>query len=229
MRHSLHCLRFAAPLLAAGLLAACAAAPPRSASPPAAAAGQSDPAATGPGKLGTLAGTAGVAGPQVSNSRASREIQLPAIVVVRRYDDVFSENGANLPVTVEYVWDYARGIGVERVYTRDGQPHSQRDLPEQTMNFTDAEMELAFALAREHAGLGPVLAQHGLRFYGGFAFREATDPGCGQRSRCVHVIVSGGNDGERPVAHAIVDLMKRVVVHPFYGPDNPGPLSQAHP
>lgn len=229
MRHSFHCLRLAALLLAAGLLAACAAAPPRSASTPAAAAGQPDPAAAGPGKLGTLAGTAGVAGPQLSNSRTSREIQLPAIVVVRRYDDVFSENGANLPVTVEYVWDYARGVGVERVYTRAGQPYSQRDLPEQTMNFTDTEMELAFALAREHERLGPVLAQHGLRFYGGFAYRDAADAGCSQQSRCVHVIVSGGNDGERPVAHAIVDLMKRVVVHPFYGPDNPGPLSQAHP
>lgn len=229
MHRSFNRLRFAAPLLAACLLAACAAAPPRGTAAPAVAAGQRDVAATGPGTLGTLAGTAGVAGPQLSDSRASSEIRLPAIVVVRRYDDVFRENGANLPVTVEYVWDYARGVGVERVYTRDGQPHSQRDLPEQTLNFTDTEMELAFALAREHTSLGPVLAQRGLRFYGGFAFREASDPGCGQHSRCVHVIVSGGDDGERPVAHAIVDLMKRVVVHPFYGPDNPGPLSQANP
>lgn len=228
MHRSFNRLRFAAPLLVAGLLAACAAAPPRGTAA-SAAASQRDVATTGPGTLGTLAGTAGVAGPQLSDSRASREIRLPAIVVVRRYDDVFRENGANLPVTVEYVWDYARGVGVERVYTRDGRPHSQRDLPEQTLNFTDTEMELAFALAREHARLGPVLAQPGLRFYGGFAFREATDPGCGRRSRCVHVIVSGGDDGERPVAHAIVDLMQRVVVHPFYGPDNPGPLSQAHP
>lgn len=229
MRRSFNHLRFVAPLLATGLLAACAAAPPRETAASTVPAGQRDIAATGPGTLGTLAGTAGVAGEQLSNSRASRDIPLPAIVVVRRYDDVFREKGADLPVTVEYVWDYARGVGVERVYTRDGKPYSQRDLPEQTLNFTDTEMELAFALAREHARLGPVLAQPGLRFYGGFAFREATDPGCGQRSRCVHVIVSGGNDGERPVAHAIVDLMQRVVVHPFYGPDNPGPLSQAHP
>ena len=64
---------------------------------------------------------------------------------------------------------------------------------------------------------------------GGFAFREAGDPGCSDGSRCVHVIVSGGDDGQRPVAHAIVDLMRRRVVHPFYGPDNPGPLTQAHP
>lgn len=229
MRRSFTCLRFTSLLLAAGLLAACAAAPPRGTAAPVGAAGQRDVAATGPGALGTLAGTAGVAGPLLSDSRASREIQLPALVVVRRYDDVFRENGADLPVTVEYVWDYARGVGVERVYTRDGQPHSQRDLPGQTLNFTDTEMELAFALAREHERLGPVLAESGLRFYGGFAYREADDPGCSQRSRCVHVIVSGGDDGERPVAHAIVDLMKRVVVHPFYGPDNPGPLSQAHP
>jgi hypothetical protein len=222
-------LRLTALLLSAGLLAACTAAPPRGAGTTAPASSQRDASATGPGKLGTLAGTAGVAGPLLSESRASREIQLPAIVVIRRYDDVFRENEATVPVTVEYAWDYARGVGIERVYTRDGKPHSQRDLPEQTMNFTDTEMELAFALAREHERLGPVLAQTGLRFYGGFAYREATDPGCGERSRCVHVIVSGGDDGERPVAHAIVDLMKRVVVHPFFGPDNPGPLTQAHP
>lgn len=222
MSHSIHLAlrRFA--LLLAALLSGCAAAPPRSAAPVAA-------ASAGPGSLGTVSGTAGVAGPQLSAARASADIRLPEVVVIRRYDDVFRDNGANLPVTVEYAWDYARGLGIERVYTRDGTPYSQRDLPGQTMNFTDAEMELAFALSREHAQLGPVLAQPDLRFYGGFAFRDAADPGCSDGSRCVHVIVSGGDDGQRPVAHAIVDLMRRRVVHPFYGPDNPGPHSQAHP
>lgn len=220
-------LRRTLPLLAAALLIACGSAPPRrtSAGTAPAVAGTS----AGPGRLGTLSGTAGVTGPGLSESRALADIRLPEVVVVRRYDDVFHADGANLPVTVEYAWDYARGVGIERVYTRDGKPYSQRDLPGQTMNFTDAEMELAFALAREHAQLGPVLAQPDLRFYGGFAFREAGDPGCSDGSRCVHVIVSGGDDGQRPVAHAIVDLMRRRVVHPFYGPDNPGPLTQAHP
>lgn len=219
-------LRCVLPLLAAALLVACGSAPPRKSSADVAPASRTS---AGPGRLGTLSGTAGVTGPGLSESRASADIRLPEIVVVRRYDDVFHADGANLPVTVEYAWDYARGVGIERVYTRDGKPYSQRELPGQTMNFTDAEMELAFALAREHAQLGPVLAQPDLRFYGGFAFREAGDPGCSDGSRCVHVIVSGGDDGQRPVAHAIVDLMRRRVVHPFYGPDNPGPLTQAHP
>ena len=222
-----HVCRVAAISLAVALLAACSSAPPRAGAP--AAAATTAPAKTGPGQLGTLSGTAGVTGPQLSSARASADIQLPGILVIRRYDDVFSDHGKNLPVTVEYAWDYTRGVGIERVYTRDGQPYSQRDLPGQTMNFTDTEIELAFALAREDDGLRAVLSQPDLRFYGGFAYRDVNDDGCGEASRCVHVIVSAGADGERAVAHAIVDLQQRKVVHPFFGPDNPGPLSQAHP
>jgi len=228
-----HFCRVAAIALATALLQAASSAPPRAAAPVAAAAapdtGKAGPGKTGPGKLGTLSGTAGVTGPQLSSARASAEIQLPDVLVIRRYDDVFSDHGKNLPVTVEYAWDYRRGLGIERVYTRDGQPYSQRDLPGQTMNFTDTEIELAFALAREDSGLQALLSQPDLRFYGGFAYRDLNDPGCGEASRCVHVIVSAGADGERAVAHAIVDLQQRKVVHPFFGPDNPGPLSQAHP
>lgn len=211
-------LRLLLPLLGAGLLAACASAPPR----------QAPVAAKAP--LGGLSGTAGEAGPGLSASRASREIQLPAIVTIRRYDDVFRENAADVPVTVEYAWDYSRGIGIERIYSRGGgQLRSQRDLPNQTMNFTDLEMELAFALTREDQRLSVVLAEPGLNFYAGFAYLDARDADCSRGSRCVHVIVSGGVDGERAVAHAIVDLMQRKVVHPFFGTDNPAPISQIHP
>jgi hypothetical protein len=216
--------RFLCALAAAALLAACAGTPPRDvAAPPVAAA----PAQ--PGVLKRLSSTSGEAGPGLSAARASRDIQLPALVPVRRYDDVFRENDADVPVIVEYIWDYQRGLGVEQVYTRDGKPRSRRDLPGYTMNFTDLEMELAFALAREHVQLGPLLREPGLNFYGGFAYFDASDADCRQGSRCVHVIVSGGDDGQRPVVHAIVDLMKRKVVHPFYGPDNPPPRSQRHP
>lgn len=222
--------RFLFPLAAAGLLAACAATPHKAAPPHKADAPPATAAAPAkPGALKPLSGTAGEAGPGLSASRASRDIQLPALLTIRRYDDVFRENGADVPVTVEYAWDYQRGLGVEQVYTRDGKPRSRRELPGQTMNFTDLEMELAFALAREHAQLGPLLREPGLNFYGGFAYFDASDPGCRQGSRCVHVIVSGGDDGQRPVAHAIVDLMQRKVVHPFYGPDNPAPPSPVQP
>ncbi|WP_133818656.1 hypothetical protein [Tahibacter aquaticus] len=210
-------LRFVLSLLAAGLLAACASVPPR------------ETAAAAKAPPGGLSGTAGEAGPGLSASRASRDIQLPAIVAIRRYDDVFRENGADVPVTVEYAWDYSRGVGIERVYARGGALRSQRDLPNQTMNFTDTEMELAFALAREDQRLSRVLAEPGLNFYAGFAYLDARDADCSRGSRCVHVIVSGGADGERAVAHAIVDLMQRKVVHPFYGTDNPAPVSQIHP
>lgn len=212
-------LRFVLPLLAAGLLAACATAPPR----------ETAHAAKVP--RGGLSGTAGEAGPGLSAGKASRDIQLPAIVAIRRYDDVFRENGADVPVTVEYAWDYSRGIGIERVYSRggSGELRSQRDLPNQTMNFTDAEMELAFALTREDQRLSMALAEPGLNFYAGFAYLDARDADCSRGSRCVHVIVSGGADGERAVAHAIVDLMQRKVVHPFFGTDNPAPISQIHP
>jgi hypothetical protein len=172
--------------------------------------------ADGAAALPIASSSAGVAEGVVSSAKASRDITLPGYVVVRRYQDVYKYAGADVPVTVEYGWDYRRGIAVERVYDRDGgAARETRDRPGLTLNLTDAELELAFALAREHPELAIALSQPDLNFYGGFSYESPDDPVCTTGSRCVHVIVSAG-DGNTAVAHAIVDLMTRKVVDPHY-------------
>ncbi len=175
--------------------------------------------------LQPLSASAGVGGGAVRTDLASRDIQLPAYVPVRRYQDVFTENGVNRKVFVEYGWDYRRGITVETVYDAAGKPFRRVDQPGTMLNFTDRELELAIAIAREHPRLKTVLGADDLNFYAGFVYMETDVPGCGRNSRCLHVIVSAG-DGQRHVAHAIVDLMTRKVVKPFLDPGRmPDPKS----
>ena len=197
--------RLAVATLAAALLAACAG--PRVQRMPQA-----------PRTLAHVSSSAGETGPGVSATKASRDIVLPSYVVVRRYDDVFREDDRNVPVTVEYGWDYLRRSAIERVYARGSDTlRSERAIAGLTLNVSDAELELAFALVREEPQLATVLSQPQLNFYGGFSYEEADDPDCGAGSRCIHVIISAG-DGQRAVAHSIVDLATRRVVHPFYAP-----------
>ncbi len=175
-------------------------------------------ATAAPRPLAHVSSSAGEAGPGVSATKASRDIALPSYVVVRRYDDVFREDDRNVPVTVEYGWDYLRRSAIERVYARGSDTlRSERAIPGLTLNVTDGELELAFALVREEPQLATVLSQPQLNFYGGFSYEEADDPDCAEGSRCIHVIISAG-DGQRAVAHCIVDLATRRVVHPFYAP-----------
>lgn len=170
-------------------------------------------------QLGPLNSSAGTASGNVRNDLASSAIKLPDYVPVRRYRDVYTNNGVNTKVIVEYGWDYRNGIAVETVYNDSGAQISREQKPGLTMALTDREVELAIALEREDPRLHDLLADDTFNFYAGFAFREADDPDCNLRSRCVHVIVSSPGYGERHVAHSIVDLMKRKVVHPFYEPN----------
>lgn len=185
------------------------------------------PAARASGEIGTsaevaatipLSASAGVGGSKVRTDVASKDIVLAEYVPVRRYGDVFTTDGVNRKVFVEYGWDYKRGIVIETIYDATGKLQSRTDKPGYTLNFTDRELELAIALARENPTLRDRLSAGDLNFYAGFAYRESTDVGCAEGSRCVHVIVSAG-DGQRHVAHAIVDLMTRRVVHASLDPN----------
>ena len=180
--------------------------------------------AAGHRDLSPLSASAGVGGPAVRVDVASKAITLPDYVPVRRYADVFTIDGANRKVFVEYGWDYARGTVIETVLDADGAVVTRTDKPGYTLNFTDRELELAIALAREDARLRDVLSADDLNFYAGFPYRQVEQPECSEKSRCVHVIVSAG-DGQRHVAHAIVDLMTRRVVLPSLDPDRkPDPI-----
>lgn len=197
------------PALAALALAACQ---PQAVRPST----QADDPAAGR-DLSPLSASAGVGGPDVRVDVASSSVKLPAYVPVRRYADVFTIDGAPKKVVVEYGWDYTRGLVVETVYEPDGTVVTRTDKPGYTLNFTNRELELAIALAREDARLRDVLSANDLNFYAGFPYRPLEQPECSAHSRCVHVIVSAG-DGQRHVAHAIVDLMTRRVVLPSLDP-----------
>ena len=176
------------------------------------------------GELGPLSASAGVGGGAVRTDVATDSIELGDYVAVRRYRDVFTIDGVNRAVIVEYGWDYRNGVAVETVYDLAGKQISRSEKPGYTINFTDRELELAIAIAREEPQLRPVLSADDLNFYAGFPFREASEHACSEKSRCVHVIVSAG-DGQRHVAHAIVDLMTRRVIHPFLDPERkPDPI-----
>ncbi len=173
-----------------------------------------------------LSASAGVGGSHVRTDVASRDIVLGDYVPVRRYGDVFTTDGVNRKVFVEYGWDYKRGMVIETVYDAAGKQQSRSDKPGYTLNFTDRELELAIALAREEPSLRQSLSASDLNFYAGFAYRESKEALCGEGSRCVHVIVSAG-DGQRHVAHAIVDLMTRRVAHASLDPDRkPDPVTK---
>ncbi len=157
-------------------------------------------------------------GPSVSSRTTERDPRVSGVVVVRSYDDEFKIGGRDVRVSVEYAWDYGRGVAIERITEIDSQKTTITDQPELTLNLTDAEQAYAFELAKAHPDLKAQIARAD-HIYGGFSYRDADDPACFRGSRCVHVMASTtapAGDGWRKVVHAIVDLQTAVVVHSNY-------------
>ena len=184
-------------------------------------------AATTPWQWTPLSSSGGTGGGNVRTDLASKDIRLPAYQPIRRYQDFYTYGEKNVPIVVEYGWDYGKGVARETVFERgDGKLISTTDKPGTTLNLSDPEVELAIALLREDASLKDLLSTPKLNFYAGFPYREASDPDCYEHSRCVHVIVSAGDNGERHIAHSIVDLATRRVIHPIYEPSRtPQPIT----
>lgn len=152
-----------------------------------------------------------------------RDPRASGIVVVRSYDDEFKLDGRDVPVSVAYAWDYDRAVAIERITAADGTLISQTEQPELTLNLTDAEKAYALEIASVHPQLREQMAR-ATHVYGGFSYREASDPACFHGSRCVHVVASMG-DGYRKLVHAIVDVQSGRVVHPNYTASETTPLS----
>ncbi|GMU42062.1 MAG: hypothetical protein IT479_07700 [Xanthomonadales bacterium] len=162
-----------------------------------------------------------LAGDSVASPRDPRA---SGIVIVRSYDDVFKQDGAEIPVHVEYAWDYDRAVAIQRI--RDAQGRiSEHEQPMLTLNLTDAEKAYAFELARADPQIGPQM-QAADHVYGGFSYRVPDDADCNSRSRCVHVIASAG-DGWRKLVHAIVDLQTGRVVQPHFAAGDVDPYTAA--
>lgn len=196
-------------LLSALLLAACAQTPlafNESASAPPAAAAASNPAPPMPDidQFVTLAQIpANVAPPS-------------GYVRVRDYVDSVKTPSGDQYQRVEYGWDYAKGVAVERRSTMDGGLIESAEQPALTLVPTQDEMMYAYHLVAIHPQLSKLVQRKDARLYGGFSLREPDDKYCNQASRCVHVMISGGDNGELALGHAIVDLMRKHVVYPFY-------------
>lgn len=157
------------------------------------------------------------AAPDPIASAAPAEGRMQGYVTLYRYQDRFRVEGKEVVRDVEYGWDYARGMTVLKMFDADGQMVSSEDRPGESLRLTDAENARAEALVRTHPQLEQIVNQPGdtTIWIGGFIFRDPDDPFCKPGSRCVHVIASK-DQGYTPVAHAIVDLMRDRVVHPFF-------------
>ncbi len=144
-------------------------------------------------------------------------------VMVREYvDSVKTEHGDEYQ-KVQYGWDYDQGSAIQRISSMDGTLISSQAEPDLTLETTPNELEYAFGLVRKDPALVDIAKRPDARMYGGFSLK--TDPrdlstpanaACGAKSRCIHIIISGGPDGVESLAHAIVNLASGLVVDANY-------------
>lgn len=136
------------------------------------------------------------------------------LVLIREYfDDVKLPEGEER-WRVQYLWDYANGVAVQRIFGADGKVRTFEEKPALTLNATEEEVEFAFELVKGDPGIAPHLTSDAI-YHGGFSFREPSVPACNMRSRCIHVFAVRDNGNVRLV-HAIVDLMTaRVVIRDY--------------
>ncbi len=145
-------------------------------------------------------------------------------VMVREYVDSVKTTHGDEYQKVQYGWDYDQGLAVQRISSMDGKLISAQAEPDLTLETTPNELEYAFELVRLHPEISAIARRPDARIYGGFSLK--TDPrdlsntpanaACGAKSRCIHVIISGGVTGEKSLAHAIVNLASGSVVDANY-------------
>jgi hypothetical protein len=152
------------------------------------------------------------------------------IVVVRDFVDPVKTANGDVYMKIQYAWDYDRGVAIVRKRSMDDTLIDEQLEPGLTLETTEPELAYAFDLIRSDATLGPIAARKDARLYGGFSLRVpntqaangiAADLVCRAKSRCIHIMISGGNNGETSLAHAIVDLASRRIVDPNYRGDTP--------
>lgn len=153
---------------------------------------------------------------------APAAIKPSGFVLVREYVDSIKYDTGDQYRKIQYGWDYGAGTAVIQTFDMDGVQLSKVQHPEITLAATQAELEYGFALVRKHPELRKAAARADAKLYGGFAYRNGDDFSkagrlCLPKSRCIHVVISGGVAGEVFLGHAIVDLAAGKVVIPKYG------------
>ncbi len=156
--------------------------------------------------------------------RAGDAARPAGFVLVREYVDSVKTPHGDEYQRVQYGWDYDQKVAIQRISKLDGSLISVDAQPNLTLATTPDELAFAFKLVREHAALKALAARADAQIYGGFILTSAPHAGnlsaanrlCTKGSRCVHVIISGGSEGQEPLAHAIVDLARGQVVDADY-------------
>jgi hypothetical protein len=141
-------------------------------------------------------------------------------VLIREYVDSFKTAQGDEYREVHLGWDYDKKSAVERQFDMNGNTISEEIVAALTLKASDAEMNYAYGLVKSDVRLADKVARPDAAFYGGFSLREANGA-CGPGSRCVHVMVSGG-DGQESIVHAIVDLAARKIINHEYHGEYPG-------
>ena len=139
------------------------------------------------------------------------------LLLIREYYDDVKLPGGEERWRVQYLWDYANGVAVQRIFNSDGSVRSLEPKPALTLNATEGELAFAIALVERDARIAPHLTADAT-YYGGFSFREPGVAACNMRSRCVHVFAVR-DEGRVRLVHAIIDLMTVRVVIPDYDHD----------
>ena len=149
-------------------------------------------------------------------------------VLVREYVDSVKTQHGDEYQKVQYGWDYDQGVAVRRISNMSGKLISAQAEPNLTLETTPNELAYAFSLVRLHPELSSVTTRTDALMHGGFSLTtdptevisSAANTACGAKSRCIHVIISGGIDGEKSLAHAIVNLASGIIVDANYRGEN---------
>ncbi len=136
------------------------------------------------------------------------------LVLIREYFDEVKLPQGEERWRVQYLWDYANGVAVQRIFGADGKLRLLENRPALTLNATEAELAFAIEVVKRDPHIAPQLTADAT-YYGGFSFRDPAVSACNMRSRCVHVFAVR-DAGRIRLVHSIVDLMTaRVVIRDY--------------
>jgi hypothetical protein len=135
-------------------------------------------------------------------------------------DTIKLDGGGELPRRVDIVFDYTKGIALERSYDGSGRLTQERTL-EGPPQPSAEEIAEAFGIVRADPELGRILERTQAVLEGGFLLEEGEGQPCGPRTRCLQVQLLGPTRLGL-VRYAVVDLVKRAIVYPTYTPSEGG-------
>ncbi len=144
-----------------------------------------------------------------------QKIERPSEAVLRSWSDWVDVNGTHEMGRIEYVFDYDRGIPLERQYSESGLLVRESIHERHEIRASSLEITLAKDLVRSDSELARFLDEEGRVLDGGFILNEKDPAPCGPGSRCIHV-VAFDDDETHPVFQAVVDLVSMRVIYRNY-------------